>query len=251
MKEQSAKVISNDWVAKGIFLMELLLAEPIWGARPGQFIMLKVATQLDPLLRRPFSIYQLRGQRASILYKVAGRGTRIMSCMEKGQEVSILGPLGNAFVPWSEQEYPILVAGGIGIAGLEMLREEAGEKGIAVLGFKGRDEIPYKILPKKGVIVTTEDGTEGTKGTVIEGVKKALASIEAKEPIIYACGSPGMLKAVCLYAASMGLRCQVLMESFMACGVGACQGCAVKTVHGYKRVCKDGPVFWGSEIQWK
>lgn len=248
MREQIGKVLLNEKVAKDMYLLELSLEEPFLDIRPGQFLMVKIGTDLDPLLRRPFSVYKISNKNLWILYKVVGRGTLLMTGLSKGTEVPLMGPLGNGF-EINAQHLPVLVAGGIGIAGMGGLAQSLTKK-IYVAGFRTREEIPLSLLEGDDVILTCEEGSLGIKGTVIDGLREAFRTRNVERPYVYACGSIGMLKAVYEFCKSLTIPCQVLIESRMACGVGACQGCVIPTDSGYKRVCKEGPVFKVDEILW-
>lgn len=250
MKEQLGRVLLNERVAKDMYLMELLLEEPFRDVTPGQFVMAKLGMDLDPLLRRPFSIYKIANGKLWILYRVVGRVTYLMTHLAKGRELSLMGPLGNGFNTMNIGTLPVLVAGGIGIAGLGALKDLLKET-IYVAGFRTKEEVPKDLLEGDHIIVTCEDGGVGTKGTVIDGLSEALKGLKGEKAHVYACGSKGMLKAVYEFCRSCLIPCQMLMESQMACGVGACQGCVIPTTSGYKRVCKEGPVFQGDEILWE
>jgi dihydroorotate dehydrogenase electron transfer subunit len=222
---------------------------------PGQFVMLKVSDGSDPLLRRPFSIYNLLGTEGGgrqgpgieILYKVVGRATEIMSGWEPGHRVDVLGPLGKGFHPPGENF--LMAAGGIGIASFYLLSKRHPGSTI-LLGARGKSDAAlaedFKAMGTK-VRVATEDGSVGEKGLVTKLVEK-----EVKPgTVIYACGPTAMLKAVSQLAAKKGAKCFVSMERAMACGMGACLGCAVKVKGGgYRMACSDGPVFASEEIEW-
>ncbi len=218
--------------------------------------MLRIGRGIDPFLRRPFTIYDIKGERVEILYKVVGRGTNMMKDLKEGETVSLLGPLGNGFDLNGFIENPVLVAGGTGIASLNMLvkrlAEGRGFKGGALLigGKTSGDIIPFKKYIDMGykVEITTEDGSLGKKGLVTDLLEERVSD----KSVIFACGPNEMLKKVLEIARSRGIPSQLSLESVMACGVGVCLGCAVE-VEGeerYKLVCKDGPVFKGEEIRW-
>jgi dihydroorotate dehydrogenase electron transfer subunit len=221
---------------------------------PGQFVMLKVSDGTDPLLRRPFSVYNLIGPERErvrggmeLLYKVAGRGTEIMSGWEEGRMVDVLGPLGNGF-PRPRGKL-LMVAGGIGIASFYLLAKKHPASEL-VFGARSRADAAlakdFRGLVKK-LKVTTEDGSVGEKGLVSKLVGKVLKP----GTVVYACGPEAMLRAVSEIARKKGVKCLVSMERAMACGMGACLGCAVKMKNGvYKMACSDGPVFKAEDIQW-
>jgi dihydroorotate dehydrogenase electron transfer subunit len=227
---------------------------------PGQFLMVKVSDGRDPLLRRPFSIYNIldpkgarvrggHGPTIEILYKVAGRGTEIMSRWEPGHLVDILGPLGNGFPPLKARGKLLIVAGGVGIASFYLLTKRYAGSTL-LFGVRGKNDVSlardFKALGTR-VRVATEDGSVGEKGLVTKLVGKEVRP----DTVIFASGPTGMLKAVSQLARKNGIRCFVSMERAMACGIGVCLGCAVKTKReGYKMSCSDGPVFDCEEIEW-
>ncbi len=231
---------------------------------PGQFIMLKVNHGgYDPLLRRPFGVYNVFDQTGGgsghvgieILYKVVGRGTSILAGLAPDDVVDILGPLGNGFPAPEAGEKPILVAGGIGIAPIHLL--SLSLKGATVIfGTRDKSETPLTAdIEKLGVNVktATEDGSIGVKGLVTDILRGEIT----EDSVIYTCGPTGMLRAVASMARDSGIKAYVSLENSMACGVGACLGCAVKSSGDvkknkrYQMVCSEGPVFESTEIDWE
>ena len=263
MESEDRRILYNEEVAGGYFRLGLE-----WkGARvsPGQFVMVRVSDGLDPLLRRPFGVYgvkgakgvdPLRGDTVELLYKVVGRGTKILSAREKGESLNVLGPLGNGFPEPDEREKVIMVAGGMGLVPFLMLSERLGG-GRLLYGARGKTEAGLiDDFRNTGCVVSvsTEDGSVGTKGLVTGLLEKEISG----DSVVYACGPVGMLKAVTGVAAANGVKCFVSLERSMACGIGVCLGCAVK-VRGhrehenknYSMVCSDGPVFDSEEIDWE
>jgi dihydroorotate dehydrogenase electron transfer subunit len=240
------RVIYNERIGALYYKLGLSLEDRTgrtWNGRsvvPGQFLMAKVSDGRDPLLRRPFSIYNIlapEGGRVrgghrpgmEILYKVAGRGTEIMSRWEQEHMVDILGPLGNGFPHLLTKRY----------AGSTLLFGARGKNDTVL----ARD---FRALGTR-VKVATEDGSVGEKGLVTRLVSKEVRP----DTVIFASGPIGMLKAVSQLARKKGIRCFVSMERAMACGIGVCLGCAVKAKgEGYKMSCSDGPVFDCEEIEW-
>lgn len=248
---------------------------------PGQFIHLRLAqspnhpiTQL-PILRRPFSIYNIPnpgsyGTRLEILYRVVGKGTRLMASMTPGTKVDILGPLGNGFTINKKVDISILVAGGIGMAGLHLLLKtliqsrpgRSPKKIYLLIGTKNKDELclPDTLRRREvKMMISTEDGSRGVKGLVTDLLEELLIRQETRDkrqvPIqIYACGPKGMLKAVSTIARTWNLPCQVSLEARMACGLGFCRTCVCrvyeKNTISYARVCSEGPVFRANQIAW-
>ncbi len=214
-------------------------------ALPGNFIMVKPDDRNDPLLPRPFAILDTDEEIFDILIKVKGRGTRIISERPVGDFLFILGPSGKPFIP---SERGILIGGGIGIASLIFLSKFM-KGGIVFLGAKTRDGIFGKeILEKRNfdTHIFTEDGSLGEKGLVINGLKKVLQR-DVSVPI-FGCGPLPMLKWLKTFSEKEGMKTYLFLEERMACGMGVCKGCAVRTTSGYKLVCKDGPVFLAEDV---
>jgi len=259
--EQNTEIIFNKRVASETFLMGLNSPEIVARARPGQFVMIKVREAIDPLLRRPFSICGVQDDLVLLLYRVVGRGTACLADTEKGETLSIVGPLGNGFEVPDDNQKILLVAGGIGIAPLLFLSKAVETGDIEFMtGFTSADEIidPHKICNvKTGLSLATDDGTKGHAGIVTELLEEYLGRQDTGtgEVGVFTCGPLPMMKRVAALALEHGIFCQVSLEAFMACGLGACQGCAVKASSSegktlYHNVCKDGPVFPGQAIDW-
>lgn len=262
-------VVSNVELSPGYFRMRMTAPQDLLDSAPGQFLMLKVADAIDPLLRRPFGLFDVGTFSAEyagcgtqcyceILYKVVGKGTKMLSALHHGDVVDLLAPLGRGFEIGPTGEEKILVGGGIGLAPLYYLAKElvaAGEKVRLFAGGRNRDDILcITEFERLGVetYVSTDDGTLGERGFVTQVLERHLAPGMR----IFACGPTPMLSAVAGIAAKHGTPCQVSMEAYMACGVGACLGCVMKGANhtdetpDYRCVCKDGPVFDSFELQW-
>ncbi len=232
--------------------------EPRPLVKPGQFVMLRFPNYIDPLLRRPFGVYRIIDEGIEILYKVVGKGTRLMTGLRQGDMVDMLGPLGNGFLLDSGKKDILMVAGGIGIAPFYLLAEGLKDKEFRqrlLFGGRSTDDLPGIEDFQKLAInmeVATDDGSMGKKGFVVSLLKKEILG----KTTIYACGPKGMLKAVAKIAEDADVSCHVSLDNAMACGIGACLGCAVKVRSQsnseiYKMVCKDGPVFDAREIEWE
>ncbi len=233
-------------------------------ADPGQFVMLHVPEDDSPLLPRPFSIHRrgrTRGGEAEIqiLYRVVGAMTRKMTRVREGDAMDMVGPLGRGFTLPAGLSRPVLVAGGIGVAPLLFLAETILEKGTDpkqchfFLGAQRREELLCREeLQNLGikVHVTTDDGSEGQHCRVTHPFQ-ALAGSSPPD-LIYACGPKEMLCCVAETALAMRIPCQVSVETLMACGIGACLGCAVEgsSMDRYLHVCSDGPVFQAEALNW-
>ena len=212
--------------------------------KPGQFINI----QLDGLyLRRPISVCDCDEKAVTIIYKVVGKGTEQMQKMTEGT-LDVLTGLGNGYDTSLSGEKPLLLGGGVGVPPLYMLAKKLiseGKKPTIVLGFNTKDEVFYENEFKElgtDVIVTTVDGSYGLKGFVTDAMK------DIDYSYIYTCGPEPMLKAIYSESQTSG---QFSFEERMGCGFGACMGCSCKTVTGYKRICKDGPVLTKEEILWE
>ncbi len=226
-------------------IMEMILAGDTSDiTRPGQFVNIK----LDGLyLRRPISICDAEEGKLTLIYKVVGKGTEQMRDMTEGT-LDILSSLGNGYDTSISGEKPLLIGGGVGVPPLYMLAKELCKEGkevSVILGFNTKDEIFYeeefKALGCK-VYVTTVDGSYGIKGFVTEAMK------EIDYTHFFTCGPEPMLKAVWNASETSG---QLSFEERMGCGFGACMGCSCKTLTGFKRICKDGPIMMKEEILWK
>ncbi|MGA2090942.1 MAG: dihydroorotate dehydrogenase electron transfer subunit [Endomicrobiales bacterium] len=217
---------------------------------PGQFFMLTVP---GVFLRRPLSVYCANKRRLSFLYKVIGRGTELLSRMKPGALCDILGPLGTRYQyeDLSSETVPVIVAGGTGIASVNFLAQRLGRPGILFYGARTKkDLLCIKEFRTLGwhLHIATDDGSCGHKGFVTDIFKKFIdahagSPAEASVLSLFACGPKPMTDRVCSLAKTKGIECQISLEEMMACGLGNCQGCAVKIDDEYKMVCKDGPVF--------
>ena len=236
------KVESNEKIAKSVYKM-VLSGDTSAITRPGQFINIKVP---DKYLRRPISVCDFDGDSVTVIYKVVGEGTKIMSEMEKGISLDVLTGLGNGFDIGKSGDRPLLIGGGVGVPPLYNLAEKLNDEGktvTVILGFNTSDEVFLKEEFEKiaTVYLTTADGSEGQKGFVTD----AMEGIDYD--YIYTCGPQAMLRAVYDKAKTGG---QFSFEERMGCGFGACMGCSCKTKYGAKRICKDGPVLEKEEIIW-
>jgi len=255
--QQIAKLTANQPETSTCFRLTLS-CDGFSHARPGQFVTLHVPGLLTPLLRRPFSIHRLvrKNSRAigiEILYKIVGDFTQTLSQAGAGDRIDLLGPLGNGFTVLTQFKKIILVGGGIGIAPLVFLADAIRETGndltgaiVCLGGRTANDILRPSVFESLGftVRVTTDDGSAGDQGLVTGSLENYIA--KDRPDMIYACGPLPMLRAVADIATKNNLPCELSIETIMACGLGACLGCAVnknETTGKYQHVCIDGPVF--------
>lgn len=267
------EIIENYEVAPHFY--RCVLNEPTIAknSRPGQFVNVRVSESYDPLLRRPFSIHAVDAEvgTLSLLYDVKGHGTIILSEMNKGETISVLGPLGKPFdIGENKEAHHILVAGGCGAAPMHFLsdwtcKKFGCDKVTVLVGARSDDAVLcYSEFVSHGVDikVATEDGSSGFKGFVTQLLDEQLsARDQATEVRVYACGPMPMLREVARVCQKQNVdTCQVSLESNMACGLGVCMGCIVKGCDShdescedwkYNRICTDGPVFDARELVWE
>ena len=244
---QTANVIRQECIADGIYSMWIATSIAN-SAVPGQFISVYI-NDASKLLPRPISICETGEDRLRIVYRIAGEGTRQLASYHSGDPVTILGPLGNGF-PLSDED-AILIGGGIGIPPMLSLAKALTGKKEIVLGYRSELFLQDELASCGNVSVATEDGSSGTRGTVMDVLQTGTVSGK----VIYACGPLPMLRAVKQYALDHNIPAWISMEERMACGIGACLGCVCASTeqdpHSLvfnKRVCKDGPVFNAKEV---
>lgn len=238
----------------------LTLDAPLIGgaSKPGQFVMIRTSRGKDPLLRRPFSVHQvLADGQIQIYFRDVGRGTSILARAKLGDVFSVFGPLGRGFSIKKEQP-SIFVGGGCGIAPLLFLLKESCrlknnlEEDIVILGGRSHEDVEPLVEDFKEygvpVRVSTDDGSMGQKGFVTD----IFNSLEVKKTcIVYVCGPESMMQNMAKLCNEQGLKCQVSVESVMACGMGACLGCARPDKNGsYTHVCLNGPVYDAEKLEW-
>ena len=256
-KKERARVLSQECIATDIYSMWIETPDIAAQAVPGQFITL-YTKDADKLLPRPISLCEIDKEngRLRIVYRIAGSGTKEFAAYKAGDFVEIMGPLGNGFAAVSAVgKKPMVIGGGIGIPpmlGLAKSLQAEGHEATAVLGYRNELFLQDEFAACSHVYNATEDGSTGTKGTVID----AILANNLEPDVIFACGPKPMLRAIKELAAKKQIPCFVSLEERMACGIGACLACVCQTknVDGHSnvhnsRVCKDGPVFAAEEVE--
>ena len=244
MKQGFFEIIENTQLTKTVFRMRLK-GDTSDVTASGQFVNIKI----DGLfLRRPISVCDCENDTLTLVYKVVGHGTEIMSRMPLGEKLDILTGLGNGYDLSLSGDKPLLVGGGVGVPPLYMLAKKLiaeGKRVSVVLGFNTQDEIFYEDEFRKlgaEVLVATVDGSAGVRGFVTDAMK------DVDYTYFYTCGPEPMLKALYRATKTSG---QFSFEERMGCGFGACMGCSCKTITGNKRICKEGPVLVKEDIIWE
>lgn len=246
-----ATVVSQKEIGTGIYDLVLQTSQVAAAARAGQFVSV-YSNDGSRLLPRPISLCGIDREAGTLrlVYRVAGKGTDEFSKMVAGDQVKILGPLGNGFELLDKKAF--LIGGGIGIPPMLQLAKELKCEKTAVLGY--RDEL-FLLDDFKAVCdtyIATEDGSAGTKGNVIDAIKENALTAD----VIFACGPTPMLRALKAFAEENNMECYISMEERMACGIGACLACVCKSKEkdehtnvNNKRICKEGPVFNAKEVE--
>ena len=237
------EIVYNEKIAKSVYKM-VLCGDTSAITAPGQFVNLKLEGKF---LRRPISVCNVEGDILTIIYKAVGKGTAQMAQMKAGT-LDVLTGLGNGYDLSLSGDHPVLLGGGVGVPPMYLLAKKLlaeGKKVSVILGFNTKSEVFYEkefLALGADVTVTTVDGSYGLKGFVTD------ALINMSYTYFYTCGPEPMLKAVYKASKSSG---QMSFEKRMGCGFGACMGCSCKTLTGYKRICKEGPVMKKEEILWE
>ncbi len=255
--QQKCTLLARDRLAPDVFCLTFQAPKIAATACPGQFVMVRVIDGLDPLLRRPFSIHRSSGKDGtiSLLFKVIGKGTEILAQRCVGDQLDLVGPLGNGFNVSHDQ--PVcLIGGGMGIAPLLFLAEQLKQSGRetkkdhVLLGARNKDELAplaeeFSVLGY-AVQLASDDGSIGHKGFIPDLLDFVLPTVEQ----VYTCGPHLMMENIVGQCQRAEVSCQVSLETHMACGMGACLGCTVHGKRGLVHVCKQGPVFNADVLAW-
>lgn len=274
MQIQSLTVLRHAAYASDYRILVLDAPEMSAVAQPGQFLHVQIPRLDAAALRRPFSIYRAGHGELAVLYKPVGRGTQCFADVREGDKVSVIGPLGHGFPPVPEATFPVLVAGGYGVAPLSLLASRTARRGVVFVG--GRQAVDILCVEDFRdagweVHVTTQDGSLGAAGLVTDALDGWLArhadpadpsrlvggTVGALpcRPTLCACGPSGLLKAVSNRAVARGWEAWISLDNHMGCGVGACLVCVqrIREADGsivWKRTCREGPVFRAETIVW-
>ncbi|MBR7163676.1 MAG: dihydroorotate dehydrogenase electron transfer subunit [Clostridia bacterium] len=247
----SCAILSQREVAPNIYQAWIQNKDLAEQAKPGQFLHIQCGDAVSMPLRRPISICDVQGENLCFIYEVKGRGTKALS--ENTATLDILGPVGNGFTISPDTYHnPAVVGGGIGVYPMLYLTKQLSGAS-AYLGFRNKSLVTLEDEFKSAasyLSVSTDDGSYGNHGFALDCLKKDFA--DKQFDIIYACGPKGMLRAVQAFAKEAGVPCQISLEERMGCGIGACLTCSCETheegAGKYKRVCRNGPVFWAEEV---
>jgi dihydroorotate dehydrogenase electron transfer subunit len=264
----AAEVTSNDRLSGDYNVVSLAAPGIAEAAAPGQFVMIKPSAGLDPLLRRPFSVFEVLRDASgsptgvSLLNKRIGASTQLLYEVRPGQRIACLGPLGKPFVPVDPPAEAWMIAGGVGLAPFATLTDALRARRVRTTLFYGArravELFHLDFFRDRGVdlVLTTEDGSAGERGRVVDPLDRALAARPREAPVVlYACGPERMLASAASIAARHGRTCQVSVERLMGCGLGGCYGCVVPMrgeggrVHQV-RSCLAGPVLDSARIVW-
>jgi len=254
-KNYFATVKENKLLEDNISIVDIYVPGFRGDAEPGQFVMLKVNSYYDPFLRRPYSIFECSKEQIKILVKSVGKGSNLLVEKKRYEKIEVFGPLGTGFT-LKDNRYPVLIAGGIGLAPLWFLAKKLKynrQKFNFIFGERTASQLGDKVLNSFGKYVTlaTDDGSRGFRGTASSVLPHIIESIPHKDITMYACGPVNMLQDIVRFSKKSKIPAYISLEERMACGIGVCLGCSVKK-RGEKfflRVCKDGPVFNSEEVE--
>ncbi len=245
MRDMESIIEKNEEIIENHYILNVRVKGRIPKITPGQFFMVRIEDR-EVFLRRPFTVYDQRGDLLSIMYKVRGRGTMVLSRMKKGQKLSILGPLGRGF-HIGKRDFYLVIAGGIGIAGVHLLMKRIGKKAKLFYGTSSSLGVSLvKDLMDYEPVISTMDGSYGYRGDVVSSLREKIDGFLGKDLEVFACGPKEMYRSLKELLSKYGFACQILWEERMGCGMGLCFGCVVKTndeSDPEKRVCFEGPAF--------
>ncbi len=254
MNEEKGIVKENKNICANYYLMEIETKTIAENSKPGNFVMIGINNNYDPLLKRPFGIYDVKDNSIYIYYEVVGKGTKILSEKRSGDNLDLIGPLGNGF-PELKDKKILMIAGGMGIAPIYYgIKNYMQNNQVSlVYGARAKENLnlvsEIEKLNLKSILLYTDDGSLGTKGYVSSDLKKIIS--ENDIDITISCGPEKMFESLNAVLKDENTKNYVSMEARMGCGIGVCHSCVVETVSdGYKKVCSDGPVFDMGEMKW-
>lgn len=255
--QENCRVVAIDRLTSDVYRLILHAPHIAGAAQPGQFVMVRVVGQFDPLLRRPFSIHnQASDGSIGLLFKALGKGTDILANVAVNDSLDLIGPLGRGF-DLAHNQQVCMIGGGMGIAPLYFLAKRLHANGRVpendhvLLGARNRNEVglladEFRELGYQ-VEVATDDGSMGHHGFIPDLLNPVLPAVSR----VYTCGPHPMMKTIVAQCQQAAVDCQVSLETHMACGLGACLGCTVQGAEGnYVHVCRQGPVVYGGEVKW-
>lgn len=255
---RTGEIITNRLLQDEYYRVEFHAPEICRTAVAGQFVHVRIPNLEHRILRRPFSICNCTEDGVlTVVYKVVGEGTQVLSRLVPGMACELMGPLGNGYTPPRPEEYPVLVAGGYGSAATFMLSRNGGRGGLVLLGARSAsDLLLVEEYRENGfeVRVSTNDGSAGHRGLVTDLLNEAIRENADRPARYYACGPTGMLYAAAKIFCARNLPGEISLDHLMCCGVGACFACVVKVKDNnddgwrYARSCKEGPVFRAAEL---
>ncbi len=247
MKQEIVQIHSLEYLTNEILELTFISDYLSSVAKPGQFINIRVGDNF-PLLRRPFSIFNVEGNKISIVFNVIGTGTKVLARKRKGDTLDVLGPCGNSFLSFIDDSFDtaFFVGGGIGVAPFPFLTKHfpSNKNIVTYLGGRHKELIITKDL--KNIKISTDDGSDGFHGTVLDLIKKDYQENKYSKVRFFVCGPTRMMKAIADFANEINAECYASLECDMACGIGLCQGCNIEVIGGekkYKLVCKEGTIF--------
>ena len=260
--QELGRVLANENIAAGVFVMEITAPLICSEAKPGQFVHIRVVDSPIQLLRMPFGVYDCNPEIGSIeiCYQVLGEGTKQLSSLSIGDKVDVVGPIGNGWTMPAEAKHALIIAGGLGAAPMNLLARELcgrGTKADVVLGGPTSERLVcrerlLKSAQESGgqLLVSTDDGSEGLHGFCTQISDRLLDEEGADYDYVCICGPGPMERNAVKVPMHKGIYTEASFEKLMACGVGACLSCIVETTEGRRRCCVDGPVFDVRKVVW-
>ena len=251
---ERTSIIENGVITEGVRRLRLAAPKIARIVQPGQFVHLRVSDTLDPLLRRPLSVAGADAAKGTIdiVYRIVGRGTEHLATRRPGDELDCMGPLGNTFgINADQPKKPLLVGGGMGLAPLLYLAAELCPRPVAVwMGGRSSAEMFWAPLFTplcENLKIRTDDGSMGEQGFAADGIEAVLTAGHYDK--IFTCGPKPMIRVVAIAALKANIPCEISLEDYMACGVGACLSCVCEASSGgHRKICVDGPIFQAGEV---